>query len=323
LPEPSAADLAWGFLSANRSVAILRIDSMMRYREAFEIWRAMGSANNLGDHLSNVVRRTGETQPPAGIDERIALVPSATATLRELFAAMVKNKSSVLVIDLRKNSGGNSLMSLILGYFLYPIDNLVEVDEGYQLPRFSKLYFKNHQTDSIGRLRSERSNLLEIGDIDFSQEKIWQQIRLNGLDCAERERRMKELASNVAMVPTFDEEFRTRAWNGKWSGKVIVITSAHTYSAGFDLVALLFKHGAKVVGVPSSQAGNCFIDTSSYQLTNSGLGGNISYKRSLLFPKDTALGEILHPHVELTYQRLFSMNFDPNASVLLALEASK
>ncbi|MEZ4573269.1 MAG: hypothetical protein R2849_23720 [Thermomicrobiales bacterium] len=46
--------------------------------------------------------------------------------------------------------------------------------------------------------------------------------------------------------------------------EVTVLTSARTYSAGFDMAAMLYKHGATIVGAPSSQAGNCFIDTLRY-----------------------------------------------------------
>ncbi|MDD5310026.1 MAG: S41 family peptidase [Deltaproteobacteria bacterium] len=320
LPVPNAADLAWGFLADDRSVAVLRIDSMMRYREAFEVWRSNGFTANLTDHLSEVVQRATGQSPPEGVDARIALVPSATETFSRLFSAMRDAHTQAMIVDLRRNSGGNSSMNMILGYFLYPLARLLDADGGFQIPRFSKLYFHNYRTASLQRLRSQRWGLLEIGDLDFSEEKAWRDVKKDGVDTAARERRCKEFAQDAARMPTFDVEFRTREASAAWSGKVIVLTSAHTYSAGFDLVAMLAKNGATVIGVPSAQAGNCFIDGLPFHLTNSGLEGDISYKQSLMFPDDPVRGEMLRPEVELTYEKLVALAFDPNASVILALE---
>ncbi|MBI2930160.1 MAG: hypothetical protein HYY16_00790 [Planctomycetes bacterium] len=320
LPESDAADLGWGFLTQDRAVAILRIDSMMRYREAFEIWRSTGFARNLGDPLTEVARRASGEALPEEIDERIARVPSATETFKRLFAAMREAGTSALVIDLRRNDGGNSFLNLILGYFLYPLEKLVEHDEGYQIGRFSRLYFESYGTATLEGIRSRRWPLLELGDLDFSEEQAWRRAKREGLQPGERRRRLQELAAYAAGAPTFEREYRSGEWNAAWSGRVIVVTSARTYSAGFDLTALLFQQGATIVGVPSSQAGNCFIDSLPFRLKHSGLSGSISYKRSLLFPDDPATGKILRPHLELTFDRLAAMNFDPHASVLLALD---
>ncbi len=72
--------------------------------------------------------------------------------------------------------------------------------------------------------------------------------------------------------------------------------------------------------VPSAQAGNCFIDALSYKLKHSSLEGFISFKRSLSFPHDSERGKLLRPTYELTYEYLASRNFDPHATVSLALE---
>jgi hypothetical protein len=57
-----------------------------------------------------------------------------------------------------------------------------------------------------------------------------------------------------------------------------------------------------------------------FQLKNSGLRGYVSHKLFLDFPENPALGYLLRPHRELTYEDLIRYRFDPNASILLALE---
>ncbi|HWL88684.1 MAG TPA: hypothetical protein VNO21_22935, partial [Polyangiaceae bacterium] len=149
LPEPNSAAIGWGFLTEDRSVAILRVDTMMRYREAFEAWRATGYATNLGDRLTTAAEDASGRKAPPGIDERIALIPSATETLEALVTAMRGAKTTTLVVDLRRNEGGNSLLATIFGYFFYSVEQLLETDEGYQIPRFSELYFENNLATSL------------------------------------------------------------------------------------------------------------------------------------------------------------------------------
>lgn len=105
-----------------------------------------------------------------------------------------------------------------------------------------------------------------------------------------------------------------------WTPRVVVLTSAWTYSAGFDVVKLLLHNGATVIGVPSAQAGNCFIDVLRFRLEHSGLAGWVSFKWSQAFPGDAERGRVLRPSRELTYADLAARDFDPHASVALALD---
>lgn len=319
VPEPNAADLAWSFLTPDKSVAYVRMDSMGRYREAFEQWRALGFTMPLGDHLSSVAKAAGHPEL-TGVDERIAVIPSATELLRELFSSMRRERTATLIVDVRRNSGGNSLLASMLGYFLYPMDSLLGTETGYQVPRYSALYFQSHEGDSLEKVRASSGVALETGDLDFSEERAWRERRERGLTPEQRERLRKDFLDTVAMVPTFEQVVREGGFNAAWSPRVVVLTSGRTYSAGFDLVALLRAHGARVVGVPPAQAGNCFIDTAPYRLERSGLTGSISFKYSLLYPEDPVNGELLRPDRELRYQELAAMGFDPHAAVLLALE---
>jgi hypothetical protein len=101
---------------------------------------------------------------------------------------------------------------------------------------------------------------------------------------------------------------------------VLALTSAHTASAGFDVVAQLTLHGAQVVGIPSSQAPTCFIGGLPFALEHSGLRGMVAHKWSALFPADPLRTHVLQPDVELTYEHLTGYECDPNATVRLALE---
>jgi hypothetical protein len=81
--------------------------------------------------------------------------------------------------------------------------------------------------------------------------------------------------------------FRTAVERDNWpdlSPNAIVVTSADTYSAGFDVALPLRALGARHVGSPSAQAPNCFMDVLGFKLPHSGLEGTISFKDSCALP---------------------------------------
>jgi hypothetical protein len=316
LPAFNAADLASGFIGVDGRIAYVRVGSLMRYREAFEVWRAAGFERPLGDHLTEVATAALGSSPPDDIAAKIAAVPSATEMLTALFEEMARQRTPALVVDLRESTGGNSFLASILEYFLYGCEGVITADPGYQIPRSSPLYFANY----AGTPETEQAARLRNGGYDFTDEEQWRRWRRDGLTTEELDRRRAEFAEGVEQSPAFASAVAASYSGVTWPLQVVVVTAARTYSAGFDVAAQLVKHGARVVGVASGQAGNCFIDTLNYQLPHSQLDVSISFKRSLLFPEDAERGALLTPDDELTYDRLAASNFDPHASVRLALE---
>ncbi len=307
--EPlNVAQLGWQML--DERTALLRIGPLMWYREAFEIWRSMGYHHTLGHHLEQTARLALGHDPPETVDARIAAVPAATDLFRDVFEAVDAGGLQTLLVDLRDSTGGNSFLATILGWFLYGEDALVSRDPGYQVRRYSALYYDNNR--SVPRRDVE---------YDFTEQIAWERQQREGQSDAILSERRAKLHAAVAMSPTFSAAYRSNRLGRNPGLRVVVLTSARTYSAGFDVASLLFKLGAEVVGVPSSQTGNCFIDTLRYTLDNSGLKGRISHKLSLLFPDDSETGHLLRPSVELTWARLAALSFDPHASIRLVLDS--
>jgi hypothetical protein len=82
----------------------------------------------------------------------------------------------------------------------------------------------------------------------------------------------------------------------------------------------LYRAGATLVGTPSGQAPNSFGNLLEWRLDNSGLEGEVSSSFDIAFGDDAELGQVLAVHHPLTYEKLASYDFDPNATFLLALE---
>ncbi|HET8844732.1 MAG TPA: S41 family peptidase [Ktedonobacteraceae bacterium] len=319
MSDLNAAQLGWSFLDEQRKIACLRATSMSYYREAFEYSYAVGYQSHIHANLKKTAQEVTSDPLPEDIAARIALIPSATDLLQELFGALRAAQSTHLIIDVRHNGGGNSLFGAMLLYFLYGLERLLSTDEGYQIQRYSPLFFQANQNLKP----ADHQDALQNGGYDFSMEKAWQIGQHQKRSKEDLDHEYQDLRRIVARTPTFSALLEQQLWEATWTPQVLVLTSADTYSAGFDLVLALYRQGADVIGVPSAQAANCFIDGLWYQLKHSQLEGWISYKRSLGFPDDAERGKLLRPHIELSYAYLASQGFDPHATVRLALEHLK
>lgn len=313
LPSTEKIDFIYTFLDPKKETCLLRIDGMFSYRENFEYFKAMGVPWVM-IQAARVYSQIYQTKPPENLDELIAAIPSATECFRNMVMEMKKAGTKKLLVDLRKNSGGNSLMANILVYFLFPEEEIKKASSVFSIKKYSDLYFANYASDSLEKINEGRKISLMKEDYDFAEDPYFKNKTL----LIEKE---SSLEKYLQMAPTFYGEYQSgRHKNYYRPPEFVVISSPWTYSSGYTLMAMLYKLGAKIVGVPSGQSGNCFGDTLMFQLKNSGLRGFVSYKLFLEFPDDPKLGYLLRPHRELTYADLVRYHFDPNASILVALE---
>lgn len=95
--------------------------------------------------------------------------------------------------------------------------------------------------------------------------------------------------------------------------RVMVFCSPFTYSSGFNMLTALSRQGAILVGTPSAQPLNNFGDTLVSTLKNTGIRCGISYKHIITFPGDLEKSNFLQVDHRLTYDKLASYGFDPNA----------
>ncbi len=82
----------------------------------------------------------------------------------------------------------------------------------------------------------------------------------------------------------------------------------------------LTQLGAQTMGVPSKQSGNSFGNVRLFKLQNSEITGYVATKYFQNFPIDSEKGTILMPDHQLTYNKLVSLDFDPNATLIYAME---
>jgi hypothetical protein len=223
----------------------------------------------------------------------------------DLFNLMKKNNTKVLIVDLRDNGGGDSFISDILCYFLYGKENK---NYGYSVARYSKLFFEYNK-----KLKGIEKNIpYQIDDYCFPNENCWDK------------RKKDETKSNkeynwLSKIPTFYNVYKSGTYEKFYTPEVIVLTSASTYSSAYLMAEHLYKNGAKIIGISSAESPFAFGDFVDYYLKNSHIHGTVSSKLFIGFPDKPDM-KALKPDIELTYKKLKEYNFDPNASVLLALD---
>jgi hypothetical protein len=318
LPSREKCDFVYSFLDEGKKTALLLIDNMSTYKEAFEAWDSYGFPWTM-DRAQQVFKRYQGTQPPKDKDALFAGLPSVTETFRSLVKDMKDGGTETLLIDLRRNHGGNSLMSQILVYYLYGKAELLgnRKEKATEIRKLSEYFFKQYGKTTLEELNEGSPVLLTREDYNLQHDREFQSERTDE-DVA------KEMQEFLDQGPTFAEEYNSGKFSGYFLPKnVVVICSADTFSSGWTLMYRLYKVGAILVGTPSSQAGNCFGDTLQFRLDNSKLSGSVSHKYFDMFPDDPEMGRVLRMHHQLTYEKLKSYNFDPNAEILFALDIIK
>jgi hypothetical protein len=309
MPDLERSDVAFRFLDQNKETALLAVKDMMAYREGCEAWLGEGFSE-AAEFIGEAYARFHPGVPPKDPRQALLGIPSASETFRDLVLAMKAAKTKNLIVDLRGNGGGNSYMCWMLLYFLYGERAMKEFGEGYDLPRYSDLYFQLYTATSLEEINKGRDVPLEKGDIDFLDEERYRTQQGGG-----------EIESYLAKSPTFMAIYRSGRFNGICTPpNVLVLCSSLTYSSGFNLMTALSKKGAAIIGTPSAQPGNNFGDSLILQLKNTGLQVFVAFKQLVCFPDDPEKGRLFPIDHPLTYAKLASTGFDPNAEVLLALE---
>jgi len=314
----SKGSLAYKFLNPKKDIAYLRIDDMVSYREAHELWQSIGlkDFDNLARELYTLYN-PGEV--PKDMNEVISKIPSATELFVELFTEMKKADSDYLIVDLRKCVGGQDGIIWQFLYFLVDFEKAMKVIRNRShILKFSE-FLHNSTTRGINpeNISYYDQVPLTIHDYDFSGDLSFNKARNNAVF-------NQPAAEEFDQFPSFQKVYR----QGKYGGfylpkKMIVLCSSNTRSSGFDLMQNLKRLGAVSVGIPPSQSGNHFGNVSQFQLKNSGIKGFVATRFFIGCPENPRMRLLHKPEFELTYETLASYRFDKNAALLYALKLIK
>lgn len=317
LPSTEKSDFAYGFLEDDHKTAILKIDQLEAYREMFE--SISGKRDITGDLTAIYERYNGE-KAPDDFDMLMAGIPSVIDLFKELFEEMKRAGTENLVVDLSKNTGGNSLMSDILTYFLYGRIALAKIiTEAPSVKKYSSYYFEMNPGKTIGQINKEYSSIqsyqLSENDYDFSTERYIEMVEKGRIDT------LTGLRLKYRTTPTFLKEIEQGTYGKYYTPpNVLVASSNYTFSSAFTLLRYLANSGAKIAGSTSGQSGNGFGNLLYVTLKNTGIKLAISKDAYIVFPENRGERMVLDPDYKLTYDQIREYNFDINPEVRFAIE---
>lgn len=299
--------LEYRFIDKEKQVMYINID-MIYGRDNFEFMYNNGWGGM--EQLDSYYRNLG-MKKPADTLEAIKNLASFSETFAEMLTEMKDNRSTTLIIDLRGNSGGWTPITLPTLYQLYgPRCITVENGKFYQL--ISPLLLQKQNTD-LAHFNSARKANWKMGDYTLGVE------------------------DTTASVPTIEQLCRDNiymtsvphlltAQNGKplyTPRHVFVVTDCNTFSAAFHYAFYLWKLGATVVGVPSRQAPNTFMEQTTFKLPLTGLRGSISNSLQIFLPGNDRRAKTFYPDWMPSYEDYKKYDFDRNAEILFLLEKLK
>ena len=226
-----------------------------------------------------------------GLKSNVIVADVFAKMLREMKAA----NSPRLIIDLRGNHGGWTMIMYAALYELYG-KRFMDTDLGMHFAtKVSDGWLKKNNM-TLEQLNQYRGTSLKMGDF------IEQSSSISSFDwfmCAD-----KSILEAQHGEPIYTPE------------EIYVVTDVQTFSSAFHTAYMLWKMGAKVVGVTSGQAPNTFMEVTRFKLPNTGLECSASNSLQSCFPTDHPMAKAFTPDIQLSYDDYRQFDFSKDAELL-------
>ena len=329
LPGTEKCDFVFDWLNDNKDIGYMCIEKQDEFREYAE--QMIAGLKTIKDPATlkayrnqylevghKYYERYNGKRGPDSLELLIKGMPSFTEFMKDVVYKLKENNTENLIIDLRNNSGGVSLMSEILIYFLFGKEKMAELENNtYSITYLSELNTKTAfsvDIEATNKKYLEKDMVpLETGDYDFFPLYEYKDGPAHELIPA----------SWYEDAGVFYNEYVSGEHSGFYSPEnIYVLGSPDTFSAGFETLVKLLKSGAIFAGVSAAQPANCFGMAISpvSGLKKSNIRLNVAIRRIVMFPDDPEKGYQLNPDLPLDLVTFRKYNCDPNASVLIVLD---
>ena len=270
------------------------------YRESFEASMAAG-AGWVDDLAPEAYERHVGGEPPEGMADLVADLPSMAEALSGLVEAMDDAGTETLIVDVRDNPGGDSQFVFHLAYVLADFDGVERLAEAVKaVKRRTEPHRERYGEGDLGTAAENPA------DYDFG----------GFLDAEEDRDDLREL---LTRADSFADLVESGDDDGRYEpDRIVVVTSAGTMSSGFAVAAQLTALDAEVVGVPSGQAPISFGEAVEHELSNTGLTARVAC--SMYYWVPDADGRVLEPDAELTPERFEGYDRATDAGLRLAFD---
>lgn len=291
-----SSNLEYKWADEELGVMVFKCSSVIS-RDCLEYMRDQG----MGEFESTLRWAWGDTP----LEE----VPAIAERFGEMLLTMKEAGAQHLVIDLRGNGGGWTPVVYPVLYQLFGDDYLkADMDITYDT-RISELYLEKNNV-TLDEYNTSHGCSVETGDIVSGAGMTAFQEVTDSLRDAVIDSYMC-LRKDMLRVQRGNPLYRPE--------HIYVVTNEQTFSAAFHFAFFLWKMGATVVGVPSSQAPNTYMEVTPFTLPNTGIQCSVSNSVQCVLPSDDPRAKVFWPDWMPTWEEYRSVGFDSRADLLLLL----
>lgn len=302
--------MAYQFLDEKKDVMLFKLSSIMA-RENFET-TIFDNWPGAYEQMKSFYSWTLKKDMPTDTIEALKGIPSFSETFLKMLKDMEKRKSRYLIIDLRGNSGGWTPITLPSLYQLFG-DNYLKTDMTTQSYRLISPLYLQKINQSLEEFNRTYNCNFKLGDYIFGQMP-----RDTSDITVLRDKFIENCMSDTKT------ELKKQQGIPVYSPKhIYVITNEKTFSAAFHYTFYLWKMGATIVGVPSMQAPNTFMEQTPFELPYTKIKGSISNSIQLFLPPDNYRANIFWPDMMPSYNDYKRYRFDEHSEIRYLLDQIK
>jgi hypothetical protein len=303
--EHSDQPFYYRFLADGRT-AYFRVANM-NPREVYDVVKGY-QAGDPKEMLQQYYKAHHREMPP-DLDVAIRGVPSLLEPATQLLEEMKRRNTPNLIVDLRDDGGGSTPVIVPFFYRMFGDAYFGRLNDAEFVQVKSQLYLEKYHS-SVEEER-KKNPTFALGDYEFT--------RGDETGTAEEKRKKKFAEWNERGIPWAHPLEELHGKPLYRPAKVIVLCNPGTFSAAFQAMFALHQMGAIVVGVPSAQSPNAFMEGTPFVLPESGIQGLISNGTQMYLPKDPR-ANVFHPDFETTYSIFAKYDADPDASLRYAVD---
>lgn len=209
-------------------------------------------------------------------EKRLSAIPYFHETLRKMFAEVKEKGIETVVIDVRQNGGGNSILCTELMSWLYPIVKESKFNPQYKTisvgARFSPLFEQVYP--KMAQEVEDQCKSANRGKIDYATlyNDAWKPLNLKNLSTLSQ---TKEITSKTLPLLNTNSD-------SIFKGKVVFIQDEQTFSSAAILILEAHdNHIGRVIGGESEYNTSNFGDVLMWRLPNTQIEGSVSFKMFL------------------------------------------
>lgn len=246
---------------------------------------------------------------PSDPESALARIPIISHQFAAMLRQMRDHQVKDLIVDLRNNGGGWTPILYSTMYQMFGDDYLKKDMEIVYASKLSPLYLQK-QGITLEEF-NEGGGKFKMGDFVYSSD---------GQGCSDLNDSTRSEIIHSYICADYSEIENLNGEPIYRPEHIYVVTNASTFSAAFHYTFMLWKMGATIVGIPSGQAPNTFMEVTQFNLPNSGLDCSVSNAIQQFLPVDDPCAKTLWPTVMPSYEDYRDHNFNLDTEIMMILE---